>query len=486
MGRRNHHKRPFAGARAGAGLAVVLALATAPGVPAAEAATAERAALERVAAFFADALAVEGGYVYAWSEDLSVRSGEGGALGPGVIWNQPPGTPAVGAAFLRLHELTGEPRWRAAAGAAARAMLRGQLLSGGWFNFTETRPEARAAWCYRSDGVDQEACRAIANDKRNRSSLDDNITQGGLGFLLWLDAVENGGDAAVREALEYGLGRLVRAQHPNGAWPPFLDRPHAPARFVAAWRASTPRDWPRAWVRPEAGPFFPLNDHLARDVVRLLLAAERRLGREEHLAAARRTGEFLLASQLPGAQRGWAQLYDADLRPVWGRRFEPPAVASRETAGAVEALLRLYVRTGARRYLDGARDGAAWLESVRRPSGDWARFYELGTDRPIFVREDGALSYEAVDLYEGYDWIGAFGIEAVLEIVERVEAGERPPEFDSWDFVFEPVRSQDPAASLALATAAAGPDGRVVENGWIRSETFVEAVRALAAAERGR
>ena len=95
------------------------------------------AAVERMADFFATQVAVSGGFVYAYSSDLAVRRGEG-RVEEGVIWNQPPGTPAVGGAFLRLYEFTRDPRWIAAAGAAAQNMIDGQLLSGGWYNFTET------------------------------------------------------------------------------------------------------------------------------------------------------------------------------------------------------------------------------------------------------------------------------------------------------------------------------------------------------------
>src|SRR6185295_5644582 len=85
------------------------------------------AAVERIADFFATRVAVSGGFVYAYSSGLAVRRGEG-RVEEGVVWNQPPGPPAVGGAFLRLYEFTRDPRWIAAAGAAARNMIDGQLL----------------------------------------------------------------------------------------------------------------------------------------------------------------------------------------------------------------------------------------------------------------------------------------------------------------------------------------------------------------------
>jgi hypothetical protein len=437
------------------------------------------ASVERMADYFATHLATAGGYVYAYSADLAVRRGEGGEVEAGVIWNQPPGTPGVGAAFLRLYEITKDPRWLAAAGAAAKATIEGQLLSGGWYNYTETDPARRADWCYRVAVATADACKKLEDNRvRNNATLDDNITQSNLGFLMWFDTVTKGQNPDVREAVQYGLDRLLKAQYPNGAWPVFLDRVLSHRRFAAAWQARLPRSWSREWVKPPNSALV-LNDQLVRDMMRLLLAANHYLEHEVLIAAARRTGDFLLAAQLPAPQRGWAQTYNLDLEPIWGRKFEPPAVASRETAGAIEALLALYLQTGERRYLDGAVQAADWLRKSRRPSGDWARFYELGTNRPLYVNREDHLSYEARDLHRGYGLSGAFGIDATLALVDRIAAGERPNVFEGWDWVFEPtpyaLHETDPSLEQIDG------EGRIVEDGWIRSGTFIRAVRALGA-----
>lgn len=439
------------------------------------------AATARLGALFADRLAVSGGFAWAYSADLAVRRGEGGPIESLAVWNQPPGTPAIGGAFLLLSELDGDARWRRAADAAAQALVRGQLVSGGWHNFTETEPDRRAAWCYRSDGVDARACGAIRdNRRRNAGTLDDNISQSALGFLLWIDSMSETPNPEIREAIDYGLAQIVASQFPNGAWSSFLDRDGDRRRFWAAWRASLPETWSREWVKPDTPPYFIINDHLMRNTIRLLLTAESMRDDPALLAAAVRAGEFLLAAQLPGDSRAWAQTYDADLTPVWGRRFEPPAAASRETAGAMEALARLYLRTGKRRYLDGALEAAAWLRRVRRPEGDWARFYELGLDRPLFVRADDTLSNTPEDLREGYAQIGEFGIGAALDFVDRVAAGERPVDVHPFAWIFEPRADHPPAEALRIVAETADAEGLVVEDGWIRSRTFVDAVIALA------
>src|SRR5688572_13081389 len=73
-------------------------------------------------------LAVNGGYVWRVSADGRQRFGEGRAA-PDQIWVQPPGTPAVGLAFLRAYEATGEKRLLQAAREAGLALARGRLRS---------------------------------------------------------------------------------------------------------------------------------------------------------------------------------------------------------------------------------------------------------------------------------------------------------------------------------------------------------------------
>jgi hypothetical protein len=64
-------------------------------------------ALHRAVAFYRERVAVHGSYLWKYSPDLAVRRGEGEAS-PSQGWVQPPGTPAVGLAYLGAWEATGE------------------------------------------------------------------------------------------------------------------------------------------------------------------------------------------------------------------------------------------------------------------------------------------------------------------------------------------------------------------------------------------
>ncbi|WP_342642061.1 hypothetical protein [Rhodoligotrophos ferricapiens] len=440
--------------------------------------------LEQAAEFYSG-LSLKGAYVWEYSADLRVRKGEG-KVGPTTAWVQPPGTPAVGAAFLRLYEITDKPAWLGAARYAAEALIETQLISGGWYNAIELDPEAQDRWCYRARGITAETCDRIEDNRaRNRTLLDDDNTQSALRLLIWLDRIFEGKDGAVRDAALYALKRLSEAQYPVGAWPVMFDKAPKMDEIKPAPAASLPADWSRTWVKPAGGPYYILNDNLMRDMVHLFLVAEQHFAEPKYLERAKRAGEFLLKAQLPEPQQGWAQTYNETMQPVWGRKFEPPSVASRETAGAITCLIELYGRTGDKRFLDAAKKAGAWLEKVRLPDGDWARFYELATNRPIYVGNDEKLTYEPVDLLSHYGMKIRKGIPEALALLAQAEKGENPPK-PLWPSIADTMPEAEVKQRTATLLATIDSEGRWLEDGegqedaWIRSATFIDAVFVMA------
>jgi len=433
-------------------------------------------AMVEAATFFGNKLAVEGSYVWTYdAANLAQRRGEGiTTLHQG--WSEPPGSPAIGLAYLAAYKATGRKLFLDLAKTAARALLRTQLESGGWQGRLEFDPAARRAWCYRVDaGEGRPDCDAINGNKlKNATSLDDNISQAPLTFLIRLDAELKGEMRAVRQAVIYGLARLLRAQYPNGAWPFRLDLKIPNERTQSAWRARHPEDWSRTFVKPE-GEVYVLNDHLIRDTIRLFLLAHAVYGEPVYRAAAMRGGDFLLSSQMPEPQPGWAQIYDADLIPVWGRRFEPPAIASRETAGAIEALDDLHIATGKTRYRDAIGPAIRWLERSRLPHGGWARFYELGANQPLYIDPDYRLTYRDESLPDHYRFKGPFGIPSVLaQHHGQANAHDRT----SMATDTAPVPKE---ADVMAIVNALDDHGRWTEDGLIQSGIFARNLATLAA-----
>ena len=217
------------------------------------------------------------------------------------------------------------------------------------------------------------------------------------------------------------------------------------------------------------------------DMLRVFLVAHRLYGREEYLATAIRAGEFLLAAQMPEPQPGWAQQYNRDMEPIWGRKFEPPAIASWETRRAIDALLDLYLHTGEERYLEPPAVPRAWLEASRLPDGQWARYYELQTNRPLYMTSDYRLTYDDGDTPRHYGFKGRFDVPRTLEryrqLRERRRATPPPRRGDA-----EPAQAlaAELAPEVERVVAALDERGRWLEDDMINSATFIANVDLLA------
>ncbi len=377
-------------------------------------------------------IATEGGYLWRYSRDLSERFGEEKATET-QIWVQPPGTPAVGQAFLRAYVVTGDAFWLGAARDAALALVRGQLESGGWDYLVEFDPAKRPLWRYRDAASSEMRPQATRHLPRNTSTYDDNNTQSALRFFLaFLDAAKNSpapDDARIREAADYGLKKILEAQYPNGAWPQRWEgEPHDPEKFPVK-PASIPTDYPREQPDEPYYGHYTYNDNAHRDLLLTLVDAWHRTGDERFRDAARRAADYLILSQLPPPQPLWAQQYDANLQPAWARAFEPPAITTGESAGVIRLLVDMYLEFGDEKYLRPIPPAIEWLRANELSPGRWARLYELHTNRPIYGDRDKKIHYTLEEVSEerrrGYSWEGGYGVEEAIEYYERVTATGR-------------------------------------------------------------
>lgn len=410
-----------------------LALALSPSLPAAAGdpplPQQARATMEKATAFMRS-IAAEGGYLWRYSPDLRERAGEEIAT-PTQVWLQPPGTPAMGMAFLRAHEATDDARYLDAAKAAADALAIGQLESGGWDNLIDFDPVQSAKWYRRSDIG--KLSPAEAAKRRNVTTFDDDKTQSALRLLLAVADASKGGseprDVRIREARDYGLAKLLEAQRPNGGFPQQYKGPPPTVAEYPVRPARMPEDYPRQYPKLNYGGYYTLNDNTHRDCVVTLLDAAKRLGRPDLRAAALKGGDFLLLAQLPEPQPVWAQQYNPQFEPAWARAFEPPSVCSGESTGAMRLLVDLYLETGYEKYLEPLPRAIAWFRRSELSPGVWARMYELQTNKPIYGDRDGKIKYRIEDLsperQTGYSWKGGYGVESAISYYEDVKRGGR-------------------------------------------------------------
>jgi hypothetical protein len=461
----------------------VLALLLWSGCAAADPAADQRSdraaeALHRATGYFRNEVAVDGSYLWRYSADLSYRRGEGLAT-PHQGWVQPPGTPAVGMAYLQAYAATGDHAHLDGAIEAAHTLAATQLQSGGWFYSMEFDPEQRKTWCYRVEPV---GCNYRDNRYRNSTTIDDNTSQSALRLLMLVDRALDESDPVIHEAVTYGLEQFVEAQYPNGAWSVSSHRRVPDEDAPAVGPARYPATWSREWVEPGRGGYVT-NDNAMRDMIRTFLLADRLYGRPEYRAAALRAGGFLLDAQMPAPQAGWAQTYDSDMEPIWGRKFEPPAIASQETAGAIGALLDLYLYTGEDRYLDAAAAAVDWLEASRLPTGDWARFYELRTNQPLYMTRGYELTYDDGDLPRHYGFRGRFDIDEVRQAYREIKDQGRSAYLAGLagsSERFRPALAFNDGRAVDAIMEQQDAEGRWLDDGMINSKTLIRNFQELA------
>jgi PelA/Pel-15E family pectate lyase len=136
--------------------------------------------------------------------------------------------------------------------------------------------------------------------------------------------------------------------------------------------------------------------------------------------------DCVLASQVVVNDRrtAWGQQHDPlnPAKPVKARAYEHPSLAGRESAAIVRFLLSLDSPDA--RVQRAVRDAVAWFRETAICGYDyeaggelmpkegagplWARFYEIGTNRPLFSNRDGVVrySFQEVDAERksGYAW----------------------------------------------------------------------------------
>ncbi len=440
------------------------------------------AALRKAADFFHTHCAKHGGYVWRYSRDLKLSEGEA-ETGPDTIWVQPPGTPAVGLAFLDAYEATSDRFYLDAAKDAADALVKGQMQSGGWHYAVHFDPAERAKWGYRDNAAYRPARRG--RDTQNLTVIDDDTTPAAVRFLARIDRALEFKERAIHEAALFALDSLLVAQYPNGGWSHNYDRypqPHSTDEFPVL-QARFPETWSRKWLNDWPGRYYT-NDNIAGNMLATMLDAWEVYGDDRYLASANRTGEFFLRAQLPDPQPAWAQQYDRSMQPCWDRKFEPPAISGLESQYVLDALLRLYRKTGEERFLAPVPRAIAYLKKSRLPNGRLARFYELETNRPLYFTKDYELTYNADDspTHYGFEFDSrldefAAGHRRLLEDGPR----EKPKPADREKLAAEAQAIIDGMDDRGAWVDARGMKGfrKASLEGVIQSETFVRNVGTL-------
>jgi PelA/Pel-15E family pectate lyase len=223
------------------------------------------------------------------------------------------------------------------------------------------------------------------------ATIDNGATTTQIRFLARIEG------AAYRDAAIRGIDYLLAAQYPNGGWPQYFPLRTDYSRHV------TFND--QAMVN-----VLTLLDDLARGAAPFEFVDSTR--RQRAAAAVQRGIEAILRSQVTvkDTLTAWGAQHDAvTLEPRPARTFEPAALASAESAGIVRFLMRQPKTPAIARAVEAA---VAWFKSTELADGRWARFLEIGTNRPIFAGRDGIVRYSVQEIekerQDGYAWYGTW------------------------------------------------------------------------------
>lgn len=409
-------------------------------------------AMKEAVQYFRGTISTNGGYLWRYSEDLKERAGEGKATET-QIWVQPPGTPSVGFAYLRAWERTGSDLCLEAAKATADALVWGQLEIGGWDYKIDFDPKASQRWYYRHDKGKMKP-----EGRRNTATFDDNNSQSALRFIMAVHKAT--GEEKYLAAAKYGLDFMLKSQFENGAWP---------QRYPLASKGYT--QW------------YTFNDNSINDCIKVMLDAYHIYGNEEYLESAERCGDFIIASQLPEPQAGWAQQYDHDMKPASARWFEPAGVNGAATPRNIRTLIDLYLETGQEKYLAPIPAAIDWLERSKMEDGKWARFYELETNKPLYVNMDRKVVYEFVNIRPGYSWTANYASSAI-RMYEKVKSMGREEYLAERDAPSTDEsrrkRLTDLESRVQDVIAKQDDQGRWVSREWISCSTFIRNLQLLA------
>lgn len=351
-------------------------------------------AMRTAAEFFRNQVASHGGYVYHYTIDLENRWGEGRAS-EDEIWVQPPGTPTVGMAYLEAFHATGDSFYREAAAEAGSALAYGQLKSGGWQNMISFDPQSPRVADYRNG----------RGGGKNYSSLDDDQTPSAIRLMIALDQAHQFQHEEFHEVAQTALTALLDAQFPNGGFPQVWDEPVGDQPVLAA--SYPDYDWRSEGRIKNYWDMYTLNDNVTGNVSKTLERAYRTYDDARYLKALAKLGDFLLLAQMPDPQPAWAQQYSYAMKPIWARKFEPPAIASDETQESLETLMSIAEVTGEEKYLEPIPRALQWLKRSRLEDGRLARYYELKTNRPLYMNRSGdryTLTYDDTNLPSHYGW----------------------------------------------------------------------------------
>lgn len=267
----------------------------------------------------------------------------------------------------------------------------------------------------------------IADSLKNDPTIDNGATTKEIRYLV--GAYKKTKNEKYLKAAEKGIAYLLKAQYPTGGWPQYYPD-------FSSYRSQ-----------------ITFNDDAIVNVLNIMqdivegaknfevvdsaLVPKAKLAVELGIGCIVRT-----QIKVNGVLTGWCAQYNHNtLQPEMARKFELVSISGQESVGILKFLMRQ--KNPSPEIITAIKAGIEWLESVKikgfkyvdvdapnEPKGKdriivpdvnstiWARFYEIGTNRPFFSGRDSDKKYDLrqieVERRTGYGWYGTWPATLLL------------------------------------------------------------------------
>ena len=365
------------------------------------------------------ALQNNGGWGNAWTRDKQFMWGEYRTIPSSWITVQPPATPGIAKVFLRAGALLNDKHLLDLAFAARDALLAVRTPEGGFpYEADPKGPPSREA------------------------TFDDDTTTGALDFLiaLWKFTKDDADLNNVKSVGEF----LLKSQYADsGGWPQRF-----PAMKSTYFRNIT------------------FNDNAMADVIKALLRLHEVTGDKRYIEAAMKGGECIIRLQGGPGEEIWAAQYSPEtLKPAWARKFEPPGYSSFESISVCDTLIALFIATGQERFLEPLPKAFAWYDAHRLPDGKWARFYEPGTQRPVYGHPSKSEPvYDVSQARKGYSWQGDWYPRLAKRAYDRIKEIGRDAYAKEQQSVATQPKAKDLEPDVTRVCESLSPEGWWLES----------------------
>ncbi len=263
--------------------------------------------------------------------------------------------------------------------------------------------------------------KALIRGSKNRqdSILDNGATHTQIRYLA--KVYNASGLERIRRGFFKGVDYLFEAQYDNGGWPQRYPNPSGYSRYITfndnamIGAMSVLRD-----IAEERGGYTFVDEG-------------RRMKAKE---AVRKGIRCILKCQIvvDGRRTAWCQQHDEKtFEPRPARIYEKISICGGESVDIVRFLMSIDNPT--EEIIEAIQSAVAWfdrvkitgIQQVNKPDDSergydkviikdatapplWARFYEIGTNRPIFCGRDGKIKYTMAEIEHerrtGYSWYG--------------------------------------------------------------------------------